>query len=57
MSPSQPPHLLDPVREAMRLKHFSLKIEKSYVHYIRGFILVHNKRHPQDMGADEIRAY
>ncbi len=41
----------------MRLKHFSLKIEKSYVHYIRGFILVHNKRHPQDMGADEIRAY
>jgi integron integrase len=54
---SQPPRLLDQVRESIRLKHFSLKTEKSYVHYIRDFILFHDKRHPKDMGADEIRAY
>jgi hypothetical protein len=57
MSPSQPPHLLDQVRESIRLKHFSLKTEKSYVYYVRDFILFHNKRHPQEMGAEEIRAY
>lgn len=57
MSHTQPPRLLDQVRESIRLKHFSLKTEKSYVHYIRDFILFHNKRHPKDMGTDEIRAY
>ena len=40
MSPPQPPRLLDQVREAIRLKHFSLKTEKSYVHYIRDLILL-----------------
>jgi site-specific recombinase XerD len=53
----QPPQLLDQVRQSLRLRHFSLKTEKSYVHYIRDFILFHNKRHPKEMGADEIRAY
>ncbi|PSN19378.1 integron integrase, partial [filamentous cyanobacterium CCP5] len=57
MSSLQPPRLLDQVKEAIRLRHYSLKTEKSYVHYIRDFILFHNKRHPKEMGADEIRAY
>ncbi|QFZ91772.2 site-specific integrase [Synechococcus elongatus] len=57
MSSPQPPRLLDQVREAIRLKHFSLKTEKSYLYYIRDFILFHNKRHPREMGSDEIRAY
>lgn len=57
MPQPQPPRLLDQVRQSLRLKHFSLKTEKSYVHYIRDFILFHNKQHPKDMGADEIRAY
>nr|WP_263971818.1 site-specific integrase [Leptolyngbya ohadii] len=41
----------------MRLRHFSLKTEKSYIYYIRDFILFHNKRHPKGMGADEIQSY
>lgn len=57
MTQSQPPRLLDQVRQAIRTKHFSLKTEKSYVHYIRDFILFHDKRHPQEMGVAEIRAY
>ena len=57
MSQPQPPRLLDQVRQSIRLKHFSLKTEKSYTHYIRDFILFHNKRHPKEMGVDEIRAY
>jgi integron integrase len=54
---TQPPRLLDRVRETIRLKHFSLQTEKSYVYYITQFILFHNKRHPREMSVDEIRAY
>jgi integron integrase len=54
---NQSPRLLDRVRQTIRLKHFSLQTEKSYVYYITQFILFHNKRHPRDMGVDEIRAY
>lgn len=61
MLDSQPPppplRLLDQVRQVIRLRHFSLKTEKSYVYYIRDFILFHGKRHPKDMGAPEIRSY
>ena len=57
MASPQPPRLLDQVRESIRLKHFSLSTEKSYVYYIRDFILFHDKRHPKDMGSSEIRTY
>jgi integrase len=54
---TQPPRLLDQVKSVARLKHFSIKTEKSYLYYIRDFILFHNKRHPKEMGVEEIRAY
>lgn len=54
---TQPPRLLDRVRRVARLKHFSPKTEKSYLYYIKDFILFHNKRHPRDMGVSEIRDY
>ena len=57
MTQPQQPRLLDQVRQSMRLRHFSLKTEKSYIYYIRDFILFHQKRHPKEMGVDEIRAY
>jgi hypothetical protein len=41
----------------MRFKHFSLKTEKSYLYYIRDFILFDNKRHPTEMGVVEICEY
>jgi integrase len=48
---------LDQVRDAMRLKHYSLSTEKTYVAWIKRFILYHNKRHPLDMGSTEVEAY
>jgi hypothetical protein len=51
------PKLLDQLREALRLKYYSLKTEKSYVHCGRRFILYHKKRHPQEMGAPEVQAF
>lgn len=52
-----PKKLLDQVREVIRLKHYSRRTEKSYVSWIRRFILFHDKRHPQDMGGREIEAF
>ena len=53
----QPAKLLDRARYRIRLKGYSIRTEQSYVSWIRRFILFHNKRHPQDMGKDEIEAY
>ncbi len=41
----------------MRTRHLSLRTEQAYVHWIRRFILFHNKRHPQEMGEHEIREF
>jgi len=51
------PKLLDQVRETTRLKHLSPCTEDAYVHWIKRFILFHNKRHPVEMGEKEIRSY
>jgi integron integrase len=54
--PSESPFLMR-VRQTMRLKHMSRSTEKSYLYYILEYIYFSNKRHPQEMGVDEIRAY
>jgi len=53
----KPKRLLDQVRDALRLKHYSIRTENSYVNWIRRFILFHNKRHPNEMGAAEVEAF
>jgi integron integrase len=54
----QPPKkLLDRVRDAIRLKHYSYRTEETYVQWIRRYILFHNKRHPQEMGVPEIEEF
>jgi integron integrase len=52
-----PPRLLDAVRAAIRLRHYSYRTEKAYVDWIRRFILYHERRHPRDMGGDEVRDF
>lgn len=49
--------LLDVVRQCIRLRHLSYTTEKSYLHWIRRFIRFHGKRHPRDMGEQEIVAF
>ncbi|HET7875347.1 MAG TPA: integron integrase [Methylomirabilota bacterium] len=51
------PRLLDRVREAVRARHYSRRTEKTYVAWIRRYILFHRKRHPTDMGAPEITRF
>ena len=54
---NQPPRLLEQVRVAIRAKHYSLRTEDTYVQWIRRFILFHDKRHPQAMGAAAVQQF
>ncbi len=49
--------LLDQVRDAIRLKHYSYRTEQTYVGWIRRYILFHNKQHPKEMGNAEVEAF
>jgi len=49
--------LLDEVRNTLRVHHYAMKTEKSYVQWIKRFILFHKKRHPKDMGKLEVEAF
>lgn len=51
------PRLLDQVRDALRFRHYSLRTEQTYVHWIRRYIVFHGKRHPKDLGAAEVTAF
>ena len=48
------PKLLDQVRESLRTRHYSLRTEKAYVHWIKRFIFFHKKRHPLEMSEAEV---
>jgi integrase len=52
-----PVRLLDKIRQFIWLKGYSIRTEKSYISWIKRFILFHDKRHPQDMGKPEIEAF
>jgi site-specific recombinase XerD len=54
---AEEPKLLDQVRRAIRMKHFSRRTEEAYQLWTRRFVLYHGKRHPRDMGEAEIRAF
>jgi integron integrase len=56
MLPSQP-RLLDQVRDRIRLKHYSIRTEDTYVEWIRRFVFFHGKRHPRELGAAEVEGF
>ncbi len=57
MEQPNPPKLLDRVRQTIRLKHYSYRTEQTYVNWIVRYILFHDKRHPQEMGVEEVEAF
>jgi len=39
------------------VRHYSIRTEDAYVDWVRRFIVFHDKRHPQDLGAKEVEAF
>ncbi len=54
---SPPPRLLDRLRHAIRVRHYSIRTEDAYVDWARRFIVFHDKRHPADLGPAEVMAF
>jgi integrase len=53
-TPPQPPKLLDRVRHACRVRHFSRRTERAYHNWAERFIRFHKIRHPQTMAEPEV---
>lgn len=51
------PKLLEQARAAIRVRHYSIRTEQSYLRWMKHFILFHNKRHPAEMGEQEVTAF
>ena len=56
-APAPSPKLLDRVRWHLRVKRYSIRTEQAYLDWIRRFILFHEKRHPAEMGEQEIAGF
>ena len=57
MSSPAPTTLLEAVRQAIRVRHYSFRTERSYVHWIRRFVVFHGRRHPRELGAEAVSSF
>jgi hypothetical protein len=57
MEKHRPKKLLDQVRDAIRLKHYSYSTEQAYLGWIKRYIHFYGVRHPSEMGAPEGEAF
>lgn len=48
---------LDSISDFMAVRRYSKRTIKSYIYWIRYFIVFHNKRHPEKMGALEVEQF
>jgi hypothetical protein len=46
--------LISRLREALRLRRYSLKTEKVYIHWVKRYLYFHGMRRPEQMGGREV---
>ncbi len=56
-APGRKKNLLDDIREVMRLRHYSIRTEQVYIHWVKRFCIFHQMKHPRKMGIPEIEAF
>ena len=54
---TQAPGLLEVVRNKIRVKHYSIRTEKTYIHWIKSYLHFHSMQHPRNLGAEHIETY
>ena len=54
---SSAPRLLSLVRDRIRRKHYSIRTEQAYLHWVKAFVRFHGMKHPADMGAPELESF
>ncbi len=55
--PSQPPRLLDRMRDRLRVKHYSIRTEQCYLDWARRYVRFHGLRHPSELGAGAVEQF
>lgn len=48
---------IEQLRGEMRLRGYSIRTERAYLFWIKQYIFYNNKRHPKDMGMEEVKAF
>ena len=54
---ANPPKLLDQARARLRVKHYSIRTEHTYLDWIKRYILFHGKQHPKHLGVKDVEAF
>jgi hypothetical protein len=49
--------VLKRLRTGMRMRHYSLRTEQAYEHWMRRFVSFHGLKSPQELGPDTVREY
>ncbi len=55
--PSAAPRLPDRLRNAISVRHYSPRTAEANVFWTRKFVVFHGRRHPDTMGAAEVKAF
>ena len=54
---TKPFRLMEAVRRALRERRYSEKTQRAYVDWIRRFIVFNGRRHPKDLGPEQVRDF
>ncbi len=54
---ANPARFMDQLRADMRARGYAYATERTYLHWVRRFILFNSRRHPREMGKPEIEAF
>lgn len=56
-SSASEPKLLERMRDIIRMRHYSIRTEEAYLRWVVRFVRFHGMRHPEELGAAEIRQF
>jgi len=51
------PGLFAVARDKMRTRHFAYRTEQAYLHWIRRYVAFNDRRHPRELGAEEVERF
>lgn len=51
------PRLLDQVRQQARYRHYSIRTEEAYVHWVRAYVRYHRHRHPAELSRADVESF
>ena len=56
-APTRPAGLIQRYREALQARHYARRTVATYEQWLRRFLRFHHRRHPREMGSEEVNAF